>query len=95
MPKGIAYQLKDYCEWIDTTGRCAREDNAEYIDAYQITILERLGSDSQQWLTLTTEFEKHFSYAAGAERMMNAVKRHNHHQRLRGMGKAKVLLKRA
>ncbi|MFT6899398.1 MAG: hypothetical protein ACJA13_003957, partial [Paraglaciecola sp.] len=34
-------------------------------------------------------------YAAGAELMMNAFKRHTAHQRLRGMGKAKVLLKRA
>jgi hypothetical protein len=44
---------------------------------------------------LTTEFEKHFCYAAGAELMMKEFKRHTHHQRLRGMGKARVLLKRA
>jgi hypothetical protein len=40
-------------------------------------------------------FEKHFCYAAGAELMMKEFKRHTHHQRLRGMGKARVLLKRA
>jgi REP element-mobilizing transposase RayT len=95
MPKGIAYQLKDYCELVDITGRCIREDKAGYIEDHQSPILERLGLDSQQWLTLTTEFEKHFCYAAGAELMMNAFKRHTEHQRLRGMGKAKVLLKRA
>jgi REP element-mobilizing transposase RayT len=95
MPKGIAYQLKDYCELVDITGRCIREDKAGYIEDHQSPILERLGLDSQQWLALTTEFEKHFCYAAGAELMMNAFKRHTQHQRLRGMGKAKVLLKRA
>jgi hypothetical protein len=95
MPKGIAYQLKDYCELVDITGRCIREDKAGYIEDHQSPILERLGLDSQQWLTLTTEFEKHFCYAAGAELMMNTFKRHTEHQRLRGMGKAKVLLKRA
>jgi hypothetical protein len=95
MPKGIAYQLKDYCELVDITGRCIREDKAGYIEDHQSPILEHLGLDSQQWLTLTTEFEKHFFYAAGAELMMNAFKRHTEHQRLRGMGKAKVLLKRA
>jgi hypothetical protein len=94
MPKGIAYSLKDYCELVDTTGRCIREDKAGYIEDHQSPILERLGLDSQQWLTLTTEFEKHFCYAAGAELMMNVFKRHTEHQRLRGMGKAKVLLKR-
>ncbi|MFT6920914.1 MAG: hypothetical protein ACJA2G_003570 [Cognaticolwellia sp.] len=53
------------------------------------------GLDPQQWLTLTTEFEKHFCYAAGAELMINTFKRHTDRQRLRGMGKAKVLLKRS
>ena len=95
MPKGIAYHLKDYCELVDTTGQCIREGKAEHIDNSQSPILERLGLDSQQWLTLTTEFEKHFCYAAGAELMMNAFKRHTHHQRIRGMGNAKVLLKHA
>jgi REP element-mobilizing transposase RayT len=95
MPKGIAFSLKDYCELVDSTGRCIREDKAGYIDSKQSPILERLGLDSQHWLTLTTEFEKHFCYAAGAELMMKEFKRHTHHQRLRGMGKARVLLKRA
>jgi len=95
MPKGIPYSLKDYCELVDTTGRCIRDDKTGHIDNTQSPILERLGLDSAQWLTLTTEFEKHFCYAAGAEQMMNAFKRHPHHQRLRGMTKAKALLKRA
>ena len=94
MPHGIAYSLKDYCELVDTTGRCIRDDKAGHIDNTQSPILERLGLDSAQWLTLTTEFEKHFCYAAGAEQMMKAFKRHTHHQRLRGMTKAKTLLKR-
>jgi hypothetical protein len=27
MPTGIAYSLKDYCELVDTTGRCIRDNN--------------------------------------------------------------------
>ena len=92
--KGIAYSLKDYIELVDTTTRYIRDGKAGHIDNTQSPILERLGLDSAQWLTLTTEFEKHFCYAAGAEQMMNAFKRHTHHQRLRGMTKAKALLKR-
>lgn len=95
MPRGIAYSLKDYCELVDITGRCIRDDKAGYIDNTHSPILQRLGLDAAQWLTLTTEFEKHFCYAAGAEQMMNAFKRHTHHQRLRGMAKAKALLKHA
>ena len=95
MPKGIAYHLKDYFELVDATGRVIRDDKIGHISAAHSPILSRLGLNPEQWLTLTTEFEKHFCYAAGAEQMMNAFKRHTHHQRLRGMGKAKVLLKRA
>jgi hypothetical protein len=93
MPKGIAYHLKDYCELVNTTGRCIRDDKIGYIDSSHSPILERLGLDTQQWLTLTTEFEKRFCYAAGAELMMKEFKRHTKHQRMRGMGEAKVLLK--
>jgi REP element-mobilizing transposase RayT len=92
MPKGIAYHLKDYCELVDITGRSIREDKAGHIDNSQSPILERLGLESEQWLTLTTEFEKHFCYAAGAELMMNEFKAHTKRKRLRGMGRARALL---
>ncbi|MAD17476.1 MAG: transposase [Alteromonadaceae bacterium] len=92
MPKGIACSFNDYCELIDTTSRCIRDDNSGYMDNNQSPILERLGLATAQWLTLSTEFEKHFCYAAGAEQMMNTFKRHTQHQRLRGMTKARELL---
>ena len=95
MPKGIMYSLKDYIELVDITGRYIRDDKVGHIYSTHSPILQRLGLDSSQWLSLTNEFEKHFCYAAGAEQMMNAFKRHTHHQRLRGMTKAKELLKRA
>ena len=95
MPKGIAYHLNDYCELVDTTGRSIREDKAGHIDSMQSPILERLGLSAEQWLTLSTEFEKHFCYAAGAELMMNEFKRHTHRKRLRGISTARILLKRA
>jgi REP element-mobilizing transposase RayT len=93
MPKGIAFSLKDYCELVDITGRIIRNDKAGHIDHQNQPILQRLGLLDEQWLTLTTEFEKHFCYAAGAEQMMNNFKHHTGHQRIRGMGKAKTLLR--
>ena len=95
MPKGIAYSLKDYCELVEATGRCIREDKAGHIDHQHNPILERLGLSDEQWLTLTTEFEQHFCYAAGAEQMMYQFKQHTGHQRMRGMCQSKTLLKRA
>ncbi|MFT4789884.1 MAG: REP element-mobilizing transposase RayT [Paraglaciecola sp.] len=93
MPKGIPFSLKDYCEIVDITGRVIRDDKAGHIDQQQQPILQRLGLSDEQWLTLTTEFEKHFCYAAGAEQMMEQFKEHTGHQRIRGMGKAKTLLR--
>ncbi|MFT2090092.1 transposase [Paraglaciecola sp. 2405UD69-4] len=93
MPKGIAYSLIDYCELVDTTGRCIREDKAGYIDNHQSPILKRLGLDNEQWLTLTTEFEQHFATAVGSEQMMQQFKHHTHHKRIRGMAKVKTLFK--
>jgi REP element-mobilizing transposase RayT len=95
MPKGIAYSLIDYCELVDCTGRCIREDKAGYIEQQHSHILARLGLDSEQWLTLTTEFEQHFSTAVGSEHMLQQFKHHTHHQRIRGMAKARVLLQHA
>ena len=34
MPKGIAYSLIDYCELVDCTRRCIREDTAGYIEQH-------------------------------------------------------------
>ena len=93
MPSRIAFSLKDYCELVDITGRIIRVGKASYIDHQHQPILQRLGLSNEQWMTLSTEFEKHFCYAAGAEIMMNQFKAHTGHQRIRGMGKAKMLLR--
>jgi REP element-mobilizing transposase RayT len=95
MPKGIAFCLKDYCELVESTGRCIREDKAGYIEHRNSPILERLGLNSEQWLTLTTEFEQHFSTAVGSEHMLQQFKHHTDHRRIRGMAKARALLKQA
>jgi hypothetical protein len=95
MPKGMAHSLIDYCELVVCTGRCIREDKAGYIEQHHSTILERLNLDTEQWLTLTTEFEKHFSTAVGSEHMLQQFKHHTNHQRIRGMAKARALLQHA
>jgi REP element-mobilizing transposase RayT len=95
MPKGIAYSLIDYCELVVCTGRCIRDDKAGYIEHHNSPILERLGLNSEQWLTLTTEFEQHFSTAVGSEHMLQQFKHHTQHKRARGMAKARALLQQA
>ncbi|MEP0496148.1 MAG: transposase, partial [Paraglaciecola sp.] len=95
MPKGIAHSLIDYCELVDCTGRCIRENKAGYIESHHSPILERIGINSEQWLTLTTEFERHFHTAVGTEHMLQQFRQHTDHQRIRGMAKARALLQSA
>jgi REP element-mobilizing transposase RayT len=90
MPHSIAYSLIDYCELVDCTGRCIREDKAGHIEHHHSPILERLGINSDQWLTLTTEFEQHFSTAVGNEHMLQQYKSHTNHQRIRGIDKTNL-----
>jgi hypothetical protein len=40
------------------------------------------GINSEQWLTLTTEFEQYFSTAVGSEHMLQQFKQHTDHQRI-------------
>ena len=94
MPKVIAYSLKDFCELVDTTGKIIREDKRGYIKENN-PILERLGLDSEQWLTLTTQFEQHFNTAVGSEHLMRQFGIYTNHQRIRGIGKVRTLLKHA
>jgi hypothetical protein len=48
MPKGIAYSLIDYCELVDCTCRCIREDKVGYIEHSYNSILERIGLNTEQ-----------------------------------------------
>jgi hypothetical protein len=79
---------------VDSTGRCIRVKEAGYIDPQQNPMLERLGINAEQWLTLTTGVEQHLSTAVGSEYMLQQDKKHTNHQRIRGMGKAQTLFKR-
>jgi hypothetical protein len=92
MPQGIAFSLQGYCELVDTIGQIIRANKAGAINSAHSPILSRLGLSEEQWITLTTEFEQHFYYAAGAEQMMQAFKIHTHRKPIGGMKQAKRLL---
>ena len=54
----IPFNLKDYLELVDWTGRCIREDKRGSIDSTTATILQKLGIDHQEWLLLSLEIQK-------------------------------------
>ena len=76
MPKGIAFNLLDYIELVNETGKVIRQDKRGYIRS-NTPILERIGIAPTHWLTLTTEFEQHFTGAAShEEQLMQTYKTH-------------------
>jgi len=65
MPKGLPFELKDYLELIEMTGRCIRADKAGYIEEHHPALLTRLNINPENWLTLTKDFRKLFHGAVG------------------------------
>lgn len=65
MPTGLPFELEDYLELIELTGRCLREDKAGYIEENQPTLLTRLNISPENWLTLSKGFRKLFHGAVG------------------------------
>ncbi|MBU2870404.1 transposase [Colwellia sp. E2M01] len=67
IPKGLPFELIDYIQLIELTGRCIREDKAGYIEESLPNILIRLAISPENWLTLTKTFTKQFHGAVGHE----------------------------
>ena len=65
MPQGLPFQLNDYIELIDITGRAIREDKPGYIHQKLSPILTRLNINTNEWLILTTQFESKFKTLVG------------------------------
>ncbi|BAJ03421.1 hypothetical protein [Shewanella violacea] len=63
--KGINFDLKDYLELVDETGRILRDDKRGAISANTVRILTRLNITSDNWIKLTTDFGKLFHGPVG------------------------------
>ena len=72
MPRGLAFNLIDYIELIDWTGRIIREDKRGAIAENAPPILQRLEISPAHWIDLSTSFESRFKGIAGS---VESVKR--------------------
>lgn len=68
--QGLPFQLNEYIELIDITGRIIREDKPGYISQKLPPILTRLNINTNQWLILTTQFESKFKTLVGCARSL-------------------------
>ncbi|MEJ2622599.1 MAG: transposase, partial [Candidatus Thiodiazotropha sp.] len=65
MPKGLPFDLKDYLQLVDWTGRAILENKRGFIPNNLPPILERLEIDPENWLYMTQHFESKFKGLVG------------------------------
>jgi len=70
MPQGLPFQLQDYVQLVDITGRAIREDKRGFIDNNLPPILERLNISIREWLVLATQFESKFKSLVGYKKKL-------------------------
>ena len=66
MPKGLIFNLIDYIELVDWTGRVIRDDKRRAIPESALPILTRLNISTDHWIELSTNFEQRFKGIAGS-----------------------------
>ncbi len=54
----LPFNLKDYIDLVDWTGRCVRDDKRGAISSHQPQMLALLGLNNEQWLMLSLEIQK-------------------------------------
>ncbi|MFT5573768.1 MAG: REP element-mobilizing transposase RayT [Cryomorphaceae bacterium] len=79
---GLPFNLIDYIELVDWTGRILRDDKRGSIDPKLPPVLERLKFNNKKWQTLTTTFETQFSHWVGQEHAVKTVYEDNAYQRI-------------
>ena len=76
MPRGLIFNLIDYIELVDWTGRIIREDKRGAISGSAPPILQRLDISTEHWIELTTKFEQRFEGIAGSVQSIKALCAH-------------------
>ena len=76
MPKGLIFNLIDYIELVDWTGRIIRDDKHGAIHGASPPIIKRLNISTDHWLELSTKFEYRFKGIAGSAESIKALCAH-------------------
>ena len=72
----IPFDLLDYLQLIDWTGREIKADKRGAIPRNLSPIFERLGLNQDDWLDIIKDFSRHFTTAAGSELHMKSMAMH-------------------
>ena len=75
-PRGLIFNLADYIELVDWTGRIIRNDKRGAISESAPPILQRLDISTRHWIELSTRFEQRFKGVAGTTQSIKALCAH-------------------
>jgi REP element-mobilizing transposase RayT len=67
---GLPFKLVDYFALVEWTGRCIRDDKRGAIPQDIKPLFERFNINKKDWLTVISEFNRHFISAAGSNNKM-------------------------
>ncbi len=73
IPEGIAFDLLEYIQLVDWTGRQIRDDKRGAIDADAPPIIDRLDIAPEHWVHLCTHFESRFKGLVGSVHSLKAL----------------------
>ena len=76
MPRGLIFNLIDYIQLLDWTGRIIRDDKRGAISESAPPILQRLDISTQHWIELSTNFEQRFKGIAGSAQSIKTLCAH-------------------
>lgn len=81
IPSGLPFNLVDYLELLDMTGRILIEGKAGAINVELLPILKRLNISSENWLSIATKFEERTGSVVGQEQSVSHYCQSHHKRR--------------
>ena len=89
--KGIIFNLLDYLQLVDWTGRQIRENKVGAIDPVAAPILKRLSISPEHWVYLCTHFESRFKGLVGSAHSLKQACQQFGRQRRPNLAASKIL----
>ena len=92
---GMPFNVRDYLDLVDWTGRFVRADKRGAIGAAEPRLLSMLGIVPGDWLPTVTEFQARFELVVGAPRRLRSLAARLGRSFFRGYGSAVRLYRMA
>ena len=94
-PTDLPFNLKDYLDLVDTSGRMAYPGKRGTIPEFQPRLLGTLGIDVNEWMPKVTQMQKRFELFIGAPHRLRHIAQSRGWRWVRGLTAARKLYARA